>query len=384
MREAEATDIAGRDFEEVVAITCHPVPVRTSPVASVTLPAAAYLRSAAMLERFERYPLTFGPTPIEKLRRLSEHLGGQVEIYAKREDCNSGLAFGGNKIRKLEYIVPDAMASNADTLVTIGGVQSNHTRQVAAVAAKLGMKCRLVQESWVPFEDAVYDRVGNILMSRVMGAEIELVNEGFDIGIRESWERAIEDVKAKGGKPYPIPAGASVHKYGGLGFVGFAEEVRAQEAELGFRFDFIIVCTVTGSTHAGMVVGFAKDGRQRNVIGIDASATPMQTKAQVLQIAQKTAALVELGKEIVADDIILVEDYAYPTYGVPSLDTKEASRLCARLEGMITDPVYEGKSMQGLIDLVKKSYFPSGSRILYAHLGGAPAINGYAYTFRNG
>ena len=142
-----------------------------------------------MLEKFERYPLTFGPTPIERLARLSEALGGDVAIWAKRDDCNSGLAFGGNKIRKLEYIVPDAIASNADTLVTIGGVQSNHTRQVAAVAAKLGMKCRLVQESWVPFEDAVYDRVGNILMSRVMGAEIELVDEGFDIGIRESWER---------------------------------------------------------------------------------------------------------------------------------------------------------------------------------------------------
>ena len=173
-----------------------------------------------MLEKFERYPLTFGPTPIERLSRLSEHLGGSVEIYAKREDCNSGLAFGGNKIRKLEYIIPDALASNADTLVTIGGVQSNHTRQVAAVAAKLGMKCRLVQESWVPFPDAVYDRVGNILMSRVMGAEIELVDEGFDIGIRESWERALADVRAKGGKPYAIPAGASVHKYGGLGSSG--------------------------------------------------------------------------------------------------------------------------------------------------------------------
>ena len=154
-----------------------------------------------MLEKFERYPLTFGPTPIEKLERLSEHLGGAVEIYAKREDCNSGLAFGGNKIRKLEYIIPDALASNADTLVTIGGVQSNHTRQVAAVAAKLGMKCRLVQESWVPFPDAVYDRVGNILMSRVLGAEIELVDEGFDIGIRESWERALEDVRPRAASP---------------------------------------------------------------------------------------------------------------------------------------------------------------------------------------
>ena len=337
-----------------------------------------------MLEKFERYPLTFGPTPIEALDRLSEHLGGKVHLYAKREDCNSGLAFGGNKLRKLEYIIPDAIASGADTLVSIGGVQSNHTRMVAAVAAKIGFKCRLVQESWVPHEDAVYDRVGNILLSRIMGADVEMVDEGFDIGIRESWENAIEDVKANGGKPYPIPAGASVHKYGGLGYVGFAEEVRAQEAELGFKFDYIVVCTVTGSTHAGMLVGFAKDGRERNVIGIDASATPEKTRAQVFEIARRTADLVELERELTDDDVVLNEDYAYPIYGVPSQETKAAIRLCARLEGMITDPVYEGKSMQGMIDLVGKGFFPEGSRVLYAHLGGAPAINGYAYTFRNG
>lgn len=337
-----------------------------------------------MLEKFERYPLTFGPTPIEKLSRLSAHLGGQVELYAKREDCNSGLAFGGNKLRKLEYIIPDALASNADTLVSIGGIQSNHTRMVAAVAAKIGFKCRLVQESWVPHEDAVYDRVGNILLSRILGADVQLVDEGFDIGIRQSWEEAIEDVKAKGGKPYAIPAGASVHKFGGLGYAGFAEEVRQQEAELGFRFDYIVVCTVTGSTHAGMLVGFAKDGRERRVIGIDASGTPAQTKTQVLDIARRTAELVELGKEIGEDDVILNEDYAYPYYGVPSEGTKDAIRLSARLEGMVTDPVYEGKSMQGMIDLVKKGFFPAGSRVLYAHLGGVPAINGYSYTFRNG
>jgi 1-aminocyclopropane-1-carboxylate deaminase len=337
-----------------------------------------------MLEKFDRYPLTFGPTPIEGLQRLSAHLGGQVDLYAKREDCNSGLAFGGNKIRKLEYIVPDALAAGADTLVTIGGVQSNHTRQVAAVAAKIGMKCRLVQESWVPFPDAVYDRVGNILMSRVMGADIELVDEGFDIGIRESWERALEDVKARGGTPYAIPAGASVHKYGGLGFVGFAEEVRAQEEVLGFSFDYFVVCTVTGSTHAGMVVGFAADGRARNVIGIDASGTPEQTHAQVLDIARRTAELVELGSEISSEDVVLKTGYAYPAYGVPSEETNDAIRLCARLEGMMTDPVYEGKSMQGLIDLVRKDFFPAGSRVLYAHLGGVPAINGYSYIYRNG
>jgi 1-aminocyclopropane-1-carboxylate deaminase len=331
-----------------------------------------------MLEKFARYPLTFGPTPIEKLARLSAHLGGKVELWAKREDCNSGLAFGGNKLRKLEYIVPDAIAAGADTLVSIGGVQSNHTRQVAAVAAKIGMKCRLVQESWVPHEDAVYDRVGNILWSRIMGADVELVDEGFDIGIRQSWERAIADVKAKGGEPYAIPAGASVHKYGGLGYVGFAEEVRAQEKALGFAFDHIVVCTVTGSTHAGMLVGFAKDGRARKVIGVDASGTPAQTRAQVLDIARNTAELVELGRDIEADDV------AYPLYGVPSQETKDAIRLCARLEGMITDPVYEGKSMQGMIDLVNKGFFPKSSKVLFAHLGGAPAINGYAYAFRNG
>jgi 1-aminocyclopropane-1-carboxylate deaminase len=336
-----------------------------------------------MLEKFARYKLTFGPTPIEHLPRLTAHLGGAVEIYAKREDCNSGLAYGGNKLRKLEYIVPDAIASNADTLVSIGGVQSNHTRMVAAVAAKIGMKCRLIQESWVPHEDAVYDRVGNILLSRIMGAETQLVDEGFDIGIRESWTKALADVRAEGGKPYAIPAGASVHKFGGLGYVGFAEEVRAQEAAMGLRFDYVIVCTVTGSTHAGMVVGFAADGRARNVIGIDASCTPAQTRAQVLDIARNTAALVG-GAEVADEDVVLLEDYAYPVYGVPSKETVEAIRLSARLEAMITDPVYEGKSMQGMIDLVRKGFFSAGSKVLYAHLGGAPALNGYSYTFRNG
>ena len=337
-----------------------------------------------MLEKFARYPLTFGPTPIEPLPRLTAALGGQVEIWAKRDDCNSGLAMGGNKLRKLEYIVPDAIASGADTLVSIGGVQSNHTRQVAAVAAKIGMKCVVVQESWVPHEDAVYDRVGNILLTRLMGADSRIVEDGFDIGIRRSWEEAIQSVKDAGGKPYGIPAGASVHKFGGLGYVGFAEEVGAQEEALGFRFDYVIVCVVTGSTQAGMIVGFAKDGRASRVIGIDASGTLEQTRAQVRQIVDGTAELVGLGRAVREDEIVINPDYAYPAYGVPSEETKEAIRLTARLEAMITDPVYEGKSMQGLIDLAKKGYFEKGARVLYAHLGGAPALNGYSYTYRNG
>ncbi|WP_322028398.1 1-aminocyclopropane-1-carboxylate deaminase [Paraburkholderia sp. J76] len=336
------------------------------------------------LQRFPRYSLTFGPTPIQPLKRLSEHLGGKVELYAKREDCNSGLAFGGNKTRKLEYLIPDALAQGCDTLVSIGGIQSNQTRQVAAVAAHLGMKCVLVQENWVNYSDAVYDRVGNIQMSRMMGADVRLVPDGFDIGIRPSWEEALESVRAAGGKPYAIPAGCSEHPLGGLGFVGFAEEVRAQEAQLGFKFDYVVVCSVTGSTQAGMVAGFAADGRARRVIGIDASATPQKTHAQITRIARHTAGLVDLDHDIGEHDVILDTRYAGPEYGLPNEGTLEAIRLCARLEGVLTDPVYEGKSMHGMIDKVRRGEFEPGSKVLYAHLGGVPALSAYSFIFRDG
>lgn len=336
------------------------------------------------LSRFKRYPLTFGPSPIMPLKRLSAHLGGKVELYAKRDDCNSGLAFGGNKTRKLEYLVPEAIDQGCDTLVSIGGIQSNHTRQVAAVAAHLGMKCVLVQENWVNYSDAVYDRVGNIEMSRIMGAEVRLDAAGFDIGIRPSWEKAMADVAEQGGKPFPIPAGCSEHPYGGLGYVGFAEEVRQQEAELGFKFDYIVVCSVTGSTQAGMVVGFAADGRSQRVIGVDGSATPEKTRAQILRIARNTAELVELGREITEEDVVLDTRFAYPEYGLPNEGTLEAIRLCGRLEGVLTDPVYEGKSMHAMIEMVRRGEYPEGSRVLYAHLGGVPALNAYSFLFRNG
>jgi 1-aminocyclopropane-1-carboxylate deaminase len=208
------------------------------------------------LADFPRHPLTFGPSPVHELKRLSAHLGG-ARVWAKREDVSSGLAYGGNKVRKLEYLVPEALAQGADTLVSIGGYQSNHTRQVAAVAAHLGLGCVLVQEKWVDWPDAVNDRVGNILLSRIMGADVRLDSAGFDIGFRDSWRQAIEDVEATGGTPYAIPAGASDHPLGGLGFANWAEEVQQQERELGVFFDTIVVCTVTGSTHAGMIAGFA-------------------------------------------------------------------------------------------------------------------------------
>jgi 1-aminocyclopropane-1-carboxylate deaminase len=252
------------------------------------------------------------------------------------------------------------------------------------VAAHLGMKCVLVQENWVNYSDAVYDRVGNIEMSRIMGADVRLDAAGFDIGIRPSWEQAMDDVRKAGGKPFPIPAGCSEHPYGGLGFVAFAEEVRQQEKELGFQFDYIVVCSVTGSTQAGMVVGFAADGRADRVIGIDASGTPEQTRAQILRIARRTADMVGLGTAIEERDVVLDTRYAYPAYGLPSAETNEAIRLCARLEGMMTDPVYEGKSMQGMMDIIRRGEIPAGSRVLYAHLGGVPAINAYSFLYRNG
>jgi len=261
------------------------------------------------LADFPRYPLLFGPSPVHPLERLTAHLGGPA-IWAKREDCNSGLAFGGNKTRKLEYLVPDALAQGADTLVSIGGVQSNHTRQVAAVAAKLGLKARLVQESWVDWPDAVNDRVGNILLSRIMGADVRLVDESFGIGIKSSWEQALEEIRAEGGRPYAIPAGASDHRLGGLGFANWAYEVQRQERELGLFFDTIIVCSVTGSTQAGMIAGFAGQDRPRQVIGVDASARIAETRAQVEKIARNTAALIEAGRDLRDDEITVLEGQA--------------------------------------------------------------------------
>jgi 1-aminocyclopropane-1-carboxylate deaminase len=316
------------------------------------------------LADFARYPLLFGPSPVHRLDRLTSHLGGAT-VWAKREDCNSGLAFGGNKVRKLEYLLAEALAQGCDTLVSIGGVQSNHTRQVAAVAAHAGLGCVLVQESWVDWPDVTYDR--------------------FGIGFKESWERALADVVAGGGKPYAIPAGASDHPLGGHGFAGWAFEVEQQERELGVFFDTIIVCSVTGSTQAGMIAGFAvledAGGPPRRVIGIDGSATPVETRDQVARIARRTAAAIGLGRDLRDDEIILDDRYHAGVYGIPDVQTLEAMRLTARLEGMITDPVYEGKSMAGLIDLVTRGEIPRRSNVLYAHLGGQPAINAYASLF---
>ncbi|MEU0535284.1 1-aminocyclopropane-1-carboxylate deaminase [Amycolatopsis tolypomycina] len=324
------------------------------------------------LADFPRYPLLFGPSPVHPLDRLTEHLGG-AKIWAKREDVNSGLAYGGNKTRKLEYLVADALKQGADTLVSIGGVQSNHTRQVAAAAARAGLKAVLVQESWVDWHDPLYDKVGNIQLSRILGADVRLVEAGFGIGFKEAWENAVAEVEARGGKPYAIPAGASDHRLGGLGFANWIVELEKQEEELGVFFDTVIVCSVTGSTQGGMVAGTAL-GKHRRILGIDASAKPGETREQVTRIARNTAELIGAGE---IPDVELDDRYHGGIYGIPDKACLDAIETCARLEGMITDPVYEGKSMAGLIDLVENGEIARDSNVLYAHLGGQPALNGY-------
>ncbi len=330
-------------------------------------------------KRFGRVSLGFFPSPVHKLSRLSRELG--IEVWAKRDDVSSGLAFGGNKIRKLEWLAADALAQGCDTLVSIGNIQSNHTRQVAAVAAVLGLKCRLVQEEWTRWDDPIYARVGNILLSRLMGAETVLEGEGYSTAVKDTWERALEQVRRGGGKPYAIPAGASDHPLGGLGYAHFADEVALQEQQLGVFFDTVITATCTGSTQAGMVVGFCAQDRPRRLIGIDTAANADMTRAAVTKIARATADLIGLRRDLRDNDIEIDPRFCGPDYGLPDEPTITAIRIAARLEGMLTDPVYEGKSMAGLIAMARAGEIKPGSRVMYVHLGGAPALNAYAKAF---
>lgn len=280
------------------------------------------------------------------------------------------------------YLAPEALAQKCDTLVSIGGFQSNHTRQVAAVGAKLGLKVALVQEKWVDWEDPVYDKAGNIQLSRLMGADARLDPSPFGIEHKETLKNLTKEIIDKGGKPYYIPAGASDHPFGGLGFARWAFEVEQQEKELGIFFDTVIVCAVTGSTMAGMVAGFKlaerNGSKPRKVIGIDASATVKQTFEQVLRIAKFTAAKIGLTEDDITEkDIILDDRYHAGIYGIPDKQTVDAIKFGASTEGFITDPVYEGKSLAGMMDMIRKEEISAGTNVLYAHLGGQLALNAY-------
>ncbi|MGH7152461.1 MAG: pyridoxal-phosphate dependent enzyme, partial [Acetobacteraceae bacterium] len=220
-----------------------------------------------------------------------------------------------------------------------------------------------------------------ILLSRLMGATTILEGSGYSTAVKATWENALEQVRRDGGKPYAIPAGASDHPLGGLGYANFADEVAAQEREQSVFFDTIVTASCTGSTQAGMVVGFAAQDRPRRIIGVDTAADAAMTRQAVGKIAQATADLVGLRRAIGQGDIVIDPRFAGPGYGLPDAATIEAIRMAARLEGMITDPVYEGKSMAALIAMARSGEIPSGSTVLYVHLGGGPAVNAYCRAF---
>lgn len=280
------------------------------------------------------------------------------------------------------YLAAEAIAQGCDTLVSIGGIQSNHTRQVSAVAARLGFQAATVQEHWVDWEDPGYEKVGNIQLSRLMGADVRLDPSSFGIEHKTTLAQLTAEIESAGGKPYYIPAGASDHPLGGLGFARWAWEVSAQEMQMGIFFDTIIVCAVTGSTMAGMIAGFKLaeklGAKKRKVIGIDASGKVKETFDQVLRIAKFTGVKIGLAdEEISVDDVILEDAYNAKIYGIPDETTIEAIKFGARTEGFITDPVYEGKSLAGMMDLIKTGKIADGN-VLYAHLGGQLALNAYS------
>jgi 1-aminocyclopropane-1-carboxylate deaminase len=315
---------------------------------------------------------------MEPLKRLSAYLHGP-EIWVKRDDC-TGLAGGGNKTRKLEYLLPDALAHGADTLVTIGGIQSNHTRQTAAAAARAGLRSVLVLERWVNWPDENYERVGNILLSRLLGAHIDIA-PGSVTSESANLANAAERIRSRGGLPYVIPSGASDHPLGGLGYVRCAEEIVQQSGQNGLRFSTVVHATSSGSTQAGLIVGFAALGSTCRVIGIDVNAAAENTRSTVLRIARSTAALVGAILEISEEDVQIAASYAGESYGVPSPQTVEAIQLVGRLEGILLDPVYEGKAMSGLIDMIRRQQFASTDQILFLHLGGTPAVHAYEALF---
>jgi 1-aminocyclopropane-1-carboxylate deaminase len=329
------------------------------------------------LKEIPRYPLTCSPSPIQPLRRLSRYLNNQVDLYVKREDMNSLLGLGGSTMRKMEYIVPEILSGGYDTLVSVGGIQSNQTRQIAAIAAHLGLRCILVQHpSWVDITDPLYEQVGNIQLSRLMGAKIvigKIVEGKPQPSLKEIAQQVIQD----GGKPFIIPAGCAKLPLGSIGFVDLAQEIQAQENSLGFQFDAIVVCTSTGSTQAGLMVGFSPSQRAQQVIGIDTSFKPEKTQQQILNMIQKTEKLLAIDSQFQLTDIQLKSGYAGHSYGIPDQKTRNTIALCAQLEALIVDPIYEAKAMTGLIDLVQQHYFAKNNRLLYIHLGGTPSINAY-------
>jgi 1-aminocyclopropane-1-carboxylate deaminase len=318
------------------------------------------------------------PTPIHPLPGLSRELDGP-ELWIKRDDL-TGLAGGGNKTRKLEFVVADAIRQRADTLVTVGAIQSNHTRQTAAAAARAGLKCALLHNGWAPDVAPYFRKVGNLLLSRIIGAELYVDETPRAIGDDGQLDAVATYLQGQGRRPYVIPGGASEHPLGGFGYAACAEEIAAQSARLGIDFHVVVHCTGSSSTQAGLVAGFAALGSNTQVIGVADDNERDEKCERVHRLANATLTRAGLPQKVPPSDVHVVVADENP-YGVASEQTLAAIRLLARTEGLIADPVYEGKAIRGLIELIGAGRLRSGQRVLLMHLGGTPAIHAWADQF---
>jgi L-cysteate sulfo-lyase len=325
-----------------------------------------------LLSRFPRVSLAHLPTPLEYLPRLTEHLGGP-KIYVKRDDC-TGLATGGNKTRKLEFLVADAIEHGADVLITQGAVQSNHARQTAAAACKVGMDCELVFEKRVTDADEAYRTSGNVLLDRIYGAGIREVEKGTDMSA--AMEEVAAELRAAGKRPYIIPGGGS-NAIGALGYVDCAFELMTQANREGIVIDHVVHATGSAGTQAGLAVGLGMTNARIPLLGIGVNVAQDAQEEKVWKLVEETAAFVGAPGCVGREDIVANCNYVGDGYGIPTAGMVDAVRLLARLEGLLFDPVYSGKGLAGLIDLVRSGFFEGADSIVFVHTGGIAGLFGY-------
>ena len=326
-----------------------------------------------LLSRFPRVPLAHLPTPLEFLPRLTKHLGGP-KIWVKRDDC-TGLATGGNKTRKLEFLMGEALAQGATAVITQGAVQSNHARQTAAAAARLGLKCELVLERRVPDPDDAYAGSGNVLLDRLVGAGLREVDAGTDMDA--AMAETADELAGRGEKPYVIPGGGS-NPVGALGYVGCALELLVQANEQRLVIDYVVHATGSAGTQAGLLAGLAAAHAHLPVLGIGVNAPQAIQEQRVFDLAERTAELLGAPGAVRREDVVANCEYVGPGYGVPTEAMNDAVLTLARLEGLLFDPVYTGKGLAGLIDLVRKGAFGNARNIVFIHTGGSAGLYAYA------
>jgi L-cysteate sulfo-lyase len=326
--------------------------------------------------RFPRIHLAHLPTPLEPMDRLSKHLGG-AKLWIKRDDC-TGLSSGGNKTRKLEFLMGDALAKGADTIITQGATQSNHARQTAAAAAKLGMECHLLLEDRTGNNSPDYTLNGNVLLDRLHGAHISKRASGADMNAE--MEALAGDLRAKGKKPYVVPGGGS-NPIGALGYANAAMELVAQANAMGLKIDHVVHATGSAGTQAGFVTGLVAIHSGIPTLGISVRASKEKQEAAVFDLAQRTAEHLGVPGIVKREHIVANSDYVGPGYGLPTQGMRDAVKMLAQMEAILLDPVYTGKGMDGLIDHVRKGFFKKDANVVFLHTGGSAGLFGYPDVF---